>query len=94
MWILLVLAIGGYLLARHSINRGKRFVRATDFLMQLDAGFSVEEANDLCRLILSKKWPEDLNRQAIERANREAALHYEGKQLQLIKFATSKGFKG
>lgn len=94
LYLVLVIAVTGSWLIFQNIRRGKRFVRAVDFLMQLDGGATVAEANEGCQLILTSSWPEDLNRQAIDRANREAALHYNGKQLPLIRLAHSKGFKG
>lgn len=95
MWyIILLIIVAVSWLVYSNINRGKQFVRAVDFLMQLDGGATAEEANEGCKIILTNNWPEELNRQAIDRAIREADLHYNGKQLPLIRFAISKGFEG
>ena len=90
--LILVCVAGGLFL--HNVKRGKTFVRAVDYLMMLDAGSSVEEANKLAAFLFSKSSNPDADNTAIHRAKALSDAHFGGKQLPLIKLARSKGFRG
>lgn len=93
-------AVAGYFLLKGNHERGKRFVRAHYFLMKLDSGESVEEANRLAKFILTEYLNADENHQAIMRANAYTRAYayarekYNGKQLPVIAEAISRGFEG
>ena len=77
-----------------SVRRGKTFVRAVDYLVMLDGGASVGEANQLSQTLLTKHSNPDADNRAIHRANAVAAAQTGGKQRPLIAKAKSKGFVG
>ncbi|KPB00846.1 hypothetical protein SU32_11610 [Ahrensia marina] len=81
-------------LAALKVAQRKRFVRAAEFLSRLEAGETVSDANAASSLLFTRHCPDDLRSLATERANREAAINYNGKQMPLIEFALSKGFEG
>jgi hypothetical protein len=96
MEILLIIGVvvAGYFLLKNNTERGKRFVRAHHFLMQIENGASVDTANGAAQQLLSRGSNSAANSRAITWANSFAKEHYSGKQLPLIAAAISKGFEG
>jgi hypothetical protein len=92
-WIVLLVGAVAFFYWR-SVRRGKVFVRSVDFLMMLDGGSSVEEANKLSHVLLTKRSDPNIDNRAIRRASAVADAQFGGKQLPLIVLAKSKGFVG
>lgn len=94
MFVVLAVIGLGAALVWSSVRRGRRFVRAADFLMILDGGSSVEEANNLSAALFTKSSNPETDRRATNRAKAVSNSQFGGKQLPLIFLAKSKGFTG
>ncbi|MCC3306048.1 hypothetical protein [Sneathiella sp. HT1-7] len=92
-WIV-VLIIGGYFFFKKNTERGQRFVRAYAFLVQIDDGGNVDEANRIAANVFSKHSNPDSDSRTIGLARSYAAAVHGGKQLSVITEAQAKGFKG
>ncbi|MEX1035651.1 MAG: hypothetical protein WDZ54_06815 [Sneathiella sp.] len=92
--IIIALIIGGYFFFKKNTERGKRFVRAYTFLMQIDDGGNVDEANSIAAFVFSEHSNPDSDSRTIGLARSYAAAVHGGKQLPVIAEARNKGFKG
>jgi len=82
----------GWLLFRANTNRGQNFIRSFYFLLCLDNGKTVEEANNLARNILTINSDPDNDKRLIQMATDFSKENLRGKQLPIINEAASKGF--
>jgi hypothetical protein len=79
----------------HSIQRGKRFVRAFAFLDHLDMGDDVATANACANsMVFTRDSNPDADRMLILRAKAFADQYSRGKQIPVISLARSRGFDG
>jgi hypothetical protein len=89
----IAIAIAVFLLVRSGLTRGRNFVRAFIFLDSLEAGASVDEANNFARMAFTNRKFRDLDERAIKRANLARVGRYGGRQLPIIKEAKERGYQ-
>lgn len=71
------------------LKRGKRSVQAYVYLVLIDQGKNISEANSIA-LSLSNERAGNLNRAMLECCK----THFHGKQLPMLAYARSQGFEG
>ena len=91
-YIAIILCIFGWLFFRANTRRGVNFVRSYYFLLCLDEGKTLEEANYLARRILTRNSNSDDDNQLMQKASDFSKESFNGKQLPIINEAILKGF--
>ncbi len=81
-----------FLFFRSNTKRGQNFVRSYYYLMCLQKGKSVEEANYLARDIITPKSDPGFDKRLMIMAAEFAKEHTNGKQLPIINEAIASGF--
>lgn len=90
--VILFVFLLAWIFIRANTNRGKHFVRAYYYLLCLKNGKSSEQANSLSRDILTSMSDADYDKRLTKMASDFSQEYQNGKQLPVIKQATSKGF--
>jgi hypothetical protein len=91
--LIIAACIAGAFWFRQNVReRGKRFVRAVEFMEHLKIGKSADYANFATALMFSRVSDPDADRAAIENAMHVSKAYFGGKQLPIIEAARQRGF--